>query len=146
MSLRKQFGTDAAREVEGVEVQFGENADKTIPAFRIARATKTNKLYSKALEKATRPYRRQIDLGTMSNSVGDALFMGVFVDTLLLGWSNVKLADVTGNDADTGDASFNRENAIQLLTALPELYEDLQEKSKQASLFRDDKLDDEAGN
>jgi len=146
MSLRKQFGTDAKMESEGVEVQFGENQDGSIPTFRLARATKANKAYSKALERATRPHRRQIELGTMNNELAEKMFMGVFVDTLLLGWSNVKLSDVTGDEESEGSAPFNRENALALLQALPDLYEDLQMKCNGASLFRSEKLEEESGN
>lgn len=139
MSLYSQFETDTAKEVEGIEVQYGPNKDKTIPTFRISRASKSNKSYSKQLEKATRPFRRQIDLGTMNNDTAENLFMKVFVNTILKGWQNVQ-------NQKGEEIAFNEENAMKLFTDLPELYDDLQEKAKSASLFRDEAQEEEAGN
>jgi len=139
MSLYKQFETNAVIEAAGVKVEFGENDDLTIPTFHISRIAKSNKRYSKALEAATRPYRRQIELGTMSENVADKLFRDVFVTTILLGWENVQGRDGTLLE-------FNKENASMLLKDLPELFDDLQEKAKSASLFRETALEDEAKN
>ena len=88
MSLYKQFATNSEKEMEGVEVQMteAENEDGSIPTFVVSRMGKSNKRYSKALEAATRPYRRQIELGTMNNDKAEEIFMGVFVDTVLKGW------------------------------------------------------------
>lgn len=139
MSLYNQFATNKEAEVEGVEVQYGANADGSIPSFRISRMSKVNKKYTKALERATRPHRRAIELETMNNDLAERLFMGVFVDTVLLGWNNVQ-------DRDGNNIAFNRENALKLFEDLPELYDDLQEKAKKASLFREESLEGEAGN
>lgn len=139
MSLFEQFETNAEKESEGVEIQYGPNKDKTIPTFIISRMGKSNKRYSKALEAATRPYRRQVELGTLKNETAETLFMGVFVDTVLKGWKNVQ-------DRDGTEIPFTKDAATRLLTDLPELYEDLQDKAKSASLFREESLDDEAGN
>lgn len=139
MSLYNQFETNKEAEVEGVEVEYGANADKTVPKFRISRMSKANKKYTKALERATRPHRRAIELETMNNDLAERLFMGVFVDTVLLGWSNVQ-------DREGKNIAFNKENALKLFTDLPELYDDLQEKAKKASLFREEAIEEEAGN
>jgi hypothetical protein len=139
MSLYNQFETNKEAEIEGVEVQYGANADKTVPTFRISRMSKANKKYTKALERATRPHRRAIELETMNNDLAERLFMGVFVDTVLLGWSNVQ-------DREGKNIAFNKENALKLFTDLPELYDDLQEKAKKASLFREEAIEEEAGN
>lgn len=139
MSLRSQFAVDASKEQEGVEVQYAPNKDKSIPSFVISRASKANKAYSKALEKATRPYRKQIDMGTMDNDVAEGIFKRVFVQTVLKGWSNVELDDGVKLD-------FTEDNAIRLFEELPELYDDLREKANGAALFRDEKQEEEAGN
>ena len=100
---------------------------------------KTNKRYSKALEAATRPYRRQIELGTMNNDTAETLFLGVFVDTVLKGWENVK-------DANGNELPFNKQNAVKLLTDLPDVYDRLQEEAKLSANFRDVALEDEVKN
>src|SRR5207342_3524584 len=62
--LHAKFKTDRVKEVEGVAIEFSDapNDDGSIPTFTISRMGKTNRAYSKALEQATRPYRRQIEL------------------------------------------------------------------------------------
>ena len=149
MSLQDQFATNSAKEIEGVEIQYGPNKDGSVPTFHISRASKSNKAYTKALEKGTRPYRRQIELGTMNNETAEALFMTVFIQTVLKGWQNVQVRKIGADGKPTAEfenLDFNETNARRLFLELPELYEDLQEKSKQASLFRDESLEDEAKN
>lgn len=141
MGLHKQFKTNSAKENEGVEIEFPEaqNDDGSIPVFVISRMGKSNKAYSKALEAATRPYRRQVELGTMKNDVAESLFLGVFVDTVLRGWKHVQ-------DEEGNEIPFNRDSAKALLEELPDVYERLQEEAKISSNFRDSSLEAEAKN
>lgn len=139
--LHKQFKTNSVKESEGVEIEFHEaqNEDGSVPTFVISRMGKTNKAYSKALEAATRPYRRQVELGTLKNEVAESLFMGVFVDNVLKGWKNVQ-------DENGKELTYSKDAAIALLTELPDVYDRLQEEAKLASNFRDSALDAEAKN
>lgn len=139
--LHKQFKTNSVKEIEGVEIEFPEaqNDDGSIPTFIISRMGKGNKAYSKALEAATRPYRRQVELGTMKNEVAETLFMGVFCDTVLKGWKNVQ--------NESGEAiAFSKDSAMALMAELPDVYERLQEEAKLSANFRDSALEAEAGN
>lgn len=141
--LRKHFKTNSAKEVEGVEIEFPEatNNDKTVPVFVLSRMGKANKTYAKALEAKTRPFRRQVELGTMKTEVADELFLNVFVDTILRGWRHVQ-------DDNGAEIPFTRENAIALLTepGMEDLYERLQTEAGLSANFRDLKLESEAGN
>ena len=141
MSLYKQFATNTDKEIEGIEVQMteAENADGSIPTFVVSRMGKSNKRYSKALEAATRPYRRQIELGTMNNDKAEEIFLGVFVDTVLKGWKNVR-------DEDGKPLEFTKAAAVKLFTDLPEVYERLQEEAKLSANFRDAALEEEVKN
>ena len=141
MSLYKQFATNTDKEIEGIEVQMteAENEDGSIPTFVVSRMGKSNKRYSKALEAATRPYRRQIELGTMNNDKAEEIFMGVFVDTVLKGWKNVR-------DENGAELPFNKQNAVKLLTDLPDVYDRLQEEAKLSANFRDAALEEEVKN
>lgn len=139
MSLFDQFETNAVKETEGVDVQYAPNKDKTVPTFTISRMGKTNKRYSKMLEKVSKPYARQLQLGTLAEETAEAMFMGVFVKTVLMGWSNVR-----GKDGK--DLEFTPDNALMVFKALPELYDDLQDKAKSAALFRAETNEDDAGN
>lgn len=139
--LFKQYKTDSIKETEGVEIEFPEaqNDDGSVPTFLISRMGKSNRAYSKALEAATRPYRRQVELGTMKNEVAEALFLNVFCDTVLKGWRNVM-------DEKGKAIGFSKDTAVELMTALPDVYERLQEEAKLAANFRESVLDDEAKN
>lgn len=139
--LHKQFKTNSTKEVEGVRIEFPEaqNDNGTIPTFIISRMGKANPVYSKALEAVTRPYRRQVELGTMKNEVAENLFKKVFVDTVLKGWENVQ--------DESGEAlEFTEENALNLIKELPDVYERLQVEAGLASNFRDETLSNEAKN
>lgn len=139
--LHKQFKTNSTKETEGVKIEFHEaqNDDGTVPAFIISRMGKSNKPYSKALEAATRPYRRQLELGSIKNEIAEKLFLNVFVDTILRGWENVQ--DENGNDIP-----YSKDCAISLLEELGDVYDRLQEEAKIASNFRDLALEKEAKN
>ncbi len=141
MSLYKQFATNTEKEIEGIEVQMteAENDDGSIPTFVVSRMGKSNKRYSKALEAATRPYRRQIELGTMNNDKAEEIFLGVFVDTVLKGWKNVR-------DESGADMPFTKQTATKLFKDLPEVYERLQEEAKLSANFREASLEEEAKN
>lgn len=139
MSLFSQFATDTSKEIGGVPVTYGPNEDGSVPTFFLRRQGRSNKAYTKAIEKETRPIRRQIELGTLTNEQGDPIIMGVFIKTILVGWENVQ-------DVDGKEIQFSEENATDLFKKLPDLYEDLQSKAASAALFRDESLESEAKN
>lgn len=129
MSLFTQFGVDKSKVENGVEVKFGKNEDKTIPTFYVSRAHASNKEYKKSGEVAFRPYRRQIELKTLAEDIAEDVMLDLFVSSVLKGWQNVR-----NEEGETLD--FTPENAKWLMLALPDLYEELQSASNDASLFR----------
>lgn len=139
MSLFKQFETSKEAEQDGIWIEYGPNEDGTIPGFKIARAGKGNKKWVKAVERATKPHRRAMELGTLDNAVAEKLMRGVFVEAILVDWRNV-------NDKDGKPLALNATNANALLEALPELYDDLNEKAGKAASFREEALENEAKN
>ncbi len=141
MSLFKQFKTNSDKETNGVEIEFPEaqNEDGTIPIFILSRMGRSNKRYSKALEASTRPYRRQVELGTLKNEIAEGLFVNVFCDTVLKGWKNVQ-------DENGVEIPYSKEAAVKLMNDLPDVYDRLQEEAKLAANFRDFSLEDESKN
>lgn len=149
MSLFDQFQTNPDKETNGISVTFAPNKDKTIPTFILSRLGKSNKAYAKDMEKRTRPYRRQIELKTIDPDVAEAVFMDVFISTILRGWENVELPILDGEGQPTKEMEkvpFTEGNAKRLFTALPELYDALQDEARDAGNFRDEVLEDEAKN
>lgn len=139
--LHKRFKTDNVKETEGVRIEFPEaqNDDGTIPVFILSRMGKANKAYQKAIEAATRPHRRQIQLETLNNDVAEELFLNVFVDVILKGWENIQ------ND-ENQNVPFSKSSAVALMKELPDVYERLQEEAKESTNFRDNALENEGKN
>lgn len=149
MSLRKTLQTDATAEVEGVWFEFSFNEDLDKPTrFKLARMAISNKRYTKALEAATKPHLHAIQTETLAEETAKRLFMGIFLDTILLDYDGVSLSDVTGNpDEDKVEAPFSRENAQRLLERYPaDLYGPLETQAKRLSMFRAKELDTNAKN
>lgn len=136
-SLFDQFETNAAKEANGVEVEFAPNRDGTVPTFIVAATSKANTKYAKALNKATKPYRRNMD--AMADEHAEAIYKDVFVKTVLKGWRNVQ-------DRDGNQISFSVENALALFEKLPRLYDELVQRAGSIELFREAQREDEAGN
>lgn len=137
--LYDQFETNHDAELKGVYVPYGKNSQGQDIRFLVSRMGKQNKAYSKALEQATRPHRRAIDLGTMDNDQAEEIFMKVFCEKIILGWEGVE-------DREGKPLKYNTKNAMMLMKDLPDLYDDLQEQAKKASLFRTEQMVDEAKN
>lgn len=139
MSLKSQFGTDQKAESAGVEIEYAPNTDGTVPTFTLARMCKSNKKYTKALDKATRPYQRAIAMGTITDELSEKIRLDVFVKSVLLSWRDVEYEE--------GEKlPFTKENAEKLMTDLPDLYADLEEKASSAAMFRIEELETSAKN
>ena len=147
MSLRRTFKTDKTKEVEGVEIPVGMNEHNNQPIkIRISRMSRSNKRYTKALEEATRPHSSAISNETLDNDIGSRILQEVFVDTVLLGWSNLPKSELTGDEADADELPFSRENALALFEELPDLYDDWEGRAKKASTFRESEREKSAKN
>lgn len=138
MSLRKTFKTDQRAETEGVEVEVAVNDHNNEPIkIRIARMSSSNKRYTKELNKVTKPHMSAIQNDAFDNDLARGMLQKVFVDTILLGWSNLPKSELTGNDADTEDLEFTRENALALFKEMPDLYDDWESRAQKAAAFRE---------
>jgi hypothetical protein len=138
-SLYSQFKTDKNIEQEGVILEYGKTDDGKIIAIRIARAGGGNLRYTKLLEAAIKPYRRQLQNETMDNNIAETITQRVYAQSVVLGWENVE-------DAEGKPMEFNVENCIKLFKDLPDLWSDIQSQANRAALFRQDILDEDAKN
>lgn len=143
--LYKTFATNEKHETQGVLLEYGRTeptaeAPEGLPIrIRIARAGGRNTEFNKALEKATRPYRKALQAGRVEVATIEALYREVFVDHCILGWENV--ADATGSVLP-----YTRDNVLKVLTDLPDLYTDLKEQANELSLFREEEREVDLGN
>lgn len=139
MNLFKTFGTDKDMEKDGIWIQYGETPDGKPVRFRIARAGGANTEYAKASEKALKPYRKMIQNDALEEELAQKILRKVFVDTVLLGWENVR-------NIDDKDIPFSKENAIDLFTKLPDLLMDLRKDSEKTALFKAEVREADLGN
>lgn len=139
MSLFDTFGTSTTKEQQGVRVEYPANKDGTTPTFYIARASKGNKEWAKAFERATRPYKQAIRLKTITPEQWEKVGRQVFFDAILKGWENVQ-------DRKGANIEYTRQNAEQLMQELPDLYYDLDERSTDMDLFKAEELEADSGN
>jgi hypothetical protein len=140
MSLYKLFKTDEASEQEGIWLEYADEDGKGPPArIKIARAGGSNAKYMRVLERRYKPVRRQSQLGILDPKVSEEILAQVYAEAVLLGWENV-------TDPEGKPLPFNVENAVKLLTDLPELFSEIQIQANRMSLFRADLREADAGN
>ena len=146
MSLSKQYKTDEVKVVNGYRHILGENEDKSQIAVILSFMGETNQRYAAALDRATKPHKRKIQLGTFPDSEAKRITREIFITHVMLGWENVLMADVTGNPEDTGYAPFNKENANALFDRLPLLYTEVANEASNISNFLAADLEEEVKN
>jgi hypothetical protein len=127
MSLYKKFATDENAEAgEGIVLDYGDGVK-----IRIHRAGGGNKAFARILEAKTKPYRRQIDNGTIDQDVMRRLMAEIYAKSVIIGWEGV-------TDEDDHPLAFTEENVVKVLLDLPDLFRDIQEAASNAALFRAD--------
>lgn len=119
-SLWDLFDTDSGAESSGAWVEIGP------ASFLLARAGGANEAFSKAATKRLAPFQTSIE--SLPKKVADDLAVGIFVDTVLLDWKNVRWLDGTPTD-------YSKEKAKELLTLLPNLFAALRAEAGKLSNF-----------
>lgn len=138
-ALFQAYKTNANKEAEGVEVPTVTDEKGNVITFIVARNGKNNTAYRKAFDIAAKPHRRAMAAGTMSNAVAEEMLLELFCTHILKGWRHV-------TDENGKELPFNKANARMLMTALPDLYDDLTKASTDASQFLDEAREIEAKN
>jgi hypothetical protein len=133
MDLKKTFGTDKEKEKKGVVKEIGEGA-----WVRIARIG--NPDYERVLTAASKPYRLQIQRGTLDSKIQDKLYIEVIAKTVLLDW---------GGLTDNGKKlDYNHDNAVKMLTDYPDFLEFIVAEANRLENFKtqaDENLEGNSG-
>lgn len=132
-SLHDMFQTDSNKETKGVKLEYG-----TVSVW-IARAGGKNKAFAKALEKETKPFRRQIMNNTMPDKTSNAILRRVYAKHIVLNWEGVV-------DQDGNPIPCTEENIIKVFEELPDFFIDIQEQSRNIALFQDEEIEEAAKN
>ncbi len=147
MGLRKLFKTDKRFETEGIVLDYGE------ARIRIARAGGANKRYIKALDKATKPFRRAIATGAFSDERATAILREVYAKTIVLNWEVKRgeqwLVGIDPEDLGMDGAELQPvtpENIQQVFENLPDLFTDVRQQAESMTLFRSEIDEAAAGN
>lgn len=131
MSLFKAFAADPKLETDGRWFDIRPaNPDGTLPGFLLARRSSRNVPYVKAMSKVQAARGDEIRDGTMDPAEATEINITVFVDTVLKGWRNVR-------NEDDKPLEYSRQNAVWLLTALPDLFARLNAESMRLSNYQD---------
>lgn len=146
MSLSKQYNTDRSMESQGVRITFGQNEDGSEIALVVARAGGANSRFQQLADVVLKPYRRQIANETADPTVLKERMMEIYAKTVVKGWENVSLSDVTGNESDEGYAPFSSDNCIALFKRLPDFFSDVQQFADSLTAFRVADLEEDAKN
>lgn len=128
-----KFKTDSEMETSGIWLDYGDFK------IRIARAGGANVRYEQALAKHVQKNKLAVKTESLSTNDIRKILIEVFADTVILGWEGL-------TDENEQLMPFSRENAIKVLTDLPELFADIQEQSSKIVLFQRKTLEEAAKN
>jgi hypothetical protein len=147
MGLRKLFKTDEKIEQQGLWLDYGDTR------IRIARAGGANKKFAKVLDRKTKPYRRALAAGTMDNDRADTILRETYAESVILDWQTKVGGDwISGIDPEDAHLPagellpVNSDNVLLVLTALADLYLDIQSQAQSIALFRAELDEAAAGN
>lgn len=104
--VKKLFGTDKTKEQEGVWHDLGDDL-----RMKIARIGNPN--YQKRFQALSKPHRRAIRRGTLSDDVAEKLMIQCLAETIVLDWE--------GLEENGEPVPYSMDEAIRILTDYPEL-------------------------
>jgi hypothetical protein len=146
-SIYEMFATDKNLEKTGVWLAFGP--DGKYGRFHIARAGGANTRYAKALEAKTRPIRKSIETGTLDNDEGEAMMLDLYVETVILGWENVRARPTAEQQLNNepGDLiPYSRAAAKKLMQEVPDLMVEIRGYATNFTNFRGKQIEEDSGN
>ena len=135
LDLDEKYGTDKGAESEGVWV-YVDSEEKS--GFKIARMSRSNKQYMKALSKITKRHKRALELETLSDEKAAQIELEVFVDTILKDWKGIS--------ANGKELKFSRENALEVMKKYDDLYMFLRAEAESMSSFKKAEMEKSAKN
>jgi hypothetical protein len=138
-SIYKVFKTSEQAENEGQWFDYGPGPSGENQRFCLARMGRSNKKYTGAIQRMQTEYGRQLDSGTLADSVAHEVLLHIFCTTILVNWTGI---------CDENDEAlpYSVENAKQLLTDLPDLYQELQSLAQSREHYRLQQNEADAGN
>lgn len=128
--LEKNFKTNKDLEKTGITLEYFDPDEPDVKPVRIlvARAGGNNEAFEKAMDRKTRPIRRQLAANAVPFHQIRKLTREVYAETVVLGWENVVL--------DGEVTPFSKDACIKLFEDFPDLFADIEQQTSMAQLFR----------
>lgn len=140
-SLTKAFGTDKKKEEEGVWIEVCVNEDDSIARIKILRMGESNKAFSKRY--ATLGKRAKVLSGKQQDLQNRAL-KEAFAECCVVDWENIENLN-EGSDKNPY-MPYNKENAIKLFDALPDLFNHMVVQATELENFQSEANEEEGKN
>ena len=119
--LAKNYATDKTAEQEGVWEPLADGIE-----IKVARIGNPN--YQRIYEREIKPYRAQVDRGLMADEKFTEIIIKVLAEAVLLDWKNIEY--------EGKKLPYNRDNAIRILTELPDFRADVLFLANQQASYR----------
>lgn len=97
---------------------------------RVLRAGGSNKRFSRSFSRVVKPYRRQLDRGTLDPEKSEELMLEVYLDAVIMDWEGFK-------DKKGRDIPFSRGSAREFFIAVPEMFSEIQSIASEAATFQE---------
>jgi len=121
--VKKLFGTDTKKEQDGVWYDIAEGL-----RMRIARIGNPN--YQKRFQALSKPYRRAIRRGTLSDEIAEKLLIQCMSETIVLDWEGLE---------DEGKlVPYSKDAVVAILTKYPELRGYINDIANELEGFQED--------
>lgn len=131
-NLDSTFKTNKKFEQEGVNfVVQGSDGGSSEVSFCLRRFVGSNPRVKAAMAAYYKPYARQIEMNTLPVEKSDELGIRLFVDVCLVSWSGVL-------DENKQPIECNKDNALKLFKALPDLFATLQKYANDFESYKDE--------
>lgn len=135
MSLKSRFATNPDLETgTGVVLDYSPDGKITIH-----RAGGKNTKYLRLAAAKQKRVERSIRTGNINPDALTLALAEIYADSVIIGWEDVL-------DDDGKPLAFTRANVIDLLTAAPDLFDDIRAQAEEAATFRDEDTKDAAKN
>lgn len=133
MKVFARYKTDVGAELNGAWIAIGDGAE-----LLVARAHNDN--HQAALKRLQKPYTAVLNAGgEIPKDKREAMAVEAMVETILLGWRGLQ-------DEDGAEIPYTRENAVRLLTELPDFRATVAEIATTHETFRAEALKAAEGN
>jgi hypothetical protein len=137
------FNTDSKSESEGIWIDYGSHR------VLVGRAGGANKKYQSCLEKITKPFRRALASGRLSNEQSKKLLYEVYANAVVFDW------EIKGDNGewkkgihkeDGGILEVTPANILLTFNLLPDQFLDIQSAVEGIELFRQEELEEDSKN